>query len=229
MLEPKGFTKIRIDNVGQDLLDSFDHLILDQYVPDARRYRRFSQFRVYWEGGEWMLEKLPHRPLVQPKSLNYSTGGVRREFESMTADPSAVMNQILTEVKLDTNIDWHLDINQYRVYGSRLSPGVSVPEGRHRDGHKFVKIVVFRRHNIEGCELSLYRTLSKTESPFYQGVVEENEAIILDDELMFHDATPVNGIGTEDDPGHRDYFSTALNPWSERHYGPEFEKWAEEN
>ncbi|HFQ4907233.1 TPA: 2OG-Fe dioxygenase family protein [Vibrio vulnificus] len=213
--------KISFINDDEELLDSFNYLKKDQYAPHARRYRRFSQFKVYFKN-KWIFELLPHRPLIQPKSINSASGGVLREFEPMQADPSRVMGNIFERLGIDKSKIWHLDINQYRVYGGKEEHGISVPEGRHRDGHQYVQIIVFERKDILGSQLSVYKTMSKDEIPIFSDTIMPGEAIILNDERVFHDATPV--LGTKDVDGYRDYFSTALNYWENRNYGEEFER-----
>ncbi|MCE7578150.1 2OG-Fe dioxygenase family protein [Aliivibrio fischeri] len=212
--------KITFRNDDMELRDSFNYLKKDQYAPHARRYRRFSQFKVYFDD-KWVFELLPHRPLIQSKSINTASGGIAREFEPMDTDPSKVMGDIFEKLCIDKSRAWHLDINQYRVYGSKSEQGVSVPEGRHRDGHQFVQIIVFERKDITGSVLSLYNTLSE-EKPRFSDVILPGEAILINDEQVFHDATPV--LGTKEIDGYRDYFSTALNYWENRNYGEKFER-----
>lgn len=217
-LGPRGYRIVAIPPASDALLASFEDLPHDEYCGGPQRFHRFSQYRLTFREGSWHMELLPHRPLLQSHVYNRKAGNVSREIPAVLIDPTLWVDSALKAGQLDTSRDWHLDINQYRVVTTPEIEGVTVPEGAHQDGHHYVLIFVFRRSSVTGAVLSLLPLDSGP--PFLQTIIEEGQAILLDDTRMLHDATPVAPVGPA---GHRDYFGAALNPWEERHYGPEFE------
>jgi hypothetical protein len=217
-LTPDGYRIVDIPAASEALLASFEDLPLDEYCGGRQRFQRFSQYRLHFADGHWHSELLPHRPLLQSHVYNSKSGNVRRQTPPLQVDATAWIDAALQSGGLDTTRDWHLDINQYRVITTPDIKGITVPEGVHQDGHHYVMIFVFRRHAITGATL---RLLPVGGGPaFLETVIEAEQAIILDDRRMLHDASPIEPVG---DYGYRDYFGTALNPWEERRYGEEFE------
>ncbi len=217
-LKPHGYRIVDIPVASDALLASFDDLPLDEYCGGPQRFHRFSQYQLRFYDGNWHTELLPHRPLLQSDVYNSKSGNVMREIAPVVADAAPWIDATLQSCGLDTKRDWHLDINQYRVITTPEIEGISVPEGVHQDGHHYVMILVFRRHEITGSVLRLLPVGGG--APFFEKVIEAGQAIVLDDRQMLHDASPIEPIG---EYGYRDYFGTALNPWEERRYGEEFE------
>lgn len=168
----------------------------------------------------WALEKLPHRPFIQSVKFNSHSGGILRHFQPLECDVTQHVADIMEQIKADKDREFHLDVNQYRVYATQIMQGVSVPEGMHQDGHEIVGIMVYRRQSINGAELSLHRL--DTREIFIKTIIQENEAIVIEDEKMLHDATNVTASSTE--IGVRDYIVVNINSWENRRYGPEFER-----
>lgn len=218
-LGPDGYHIVDIPAPSEALLNSFDDLPIDKYCGGRQRFQRFSQYRLRFVNGHWHLQRLPHRPLLQPRNYNQKSGGVPRHIAPLQTDVTTWIDAALQAGQLDTTREWHLDINQYRVITTPDIEGISVPEGAHQDGHHYVIIFVFRRHAITGSTLSLLPL--DTGLPILQTVIGAGQAIIIDDTRMRHDATPITAVG---EYGYRDYLGTALNPWEERRYGDEFEE-----
>ena len=218
-LGQKGYRVVDIPPATEALLESFNHLPVDQYSGSNQRFHRFSQYRLSFRGEDWHMEKLPHRPLIQSSQYNTKSGDIMRHFPPVQAEPTVWISAALKAGGLDTNREWHLDINQYRVTSTSNNPGICVPEGAHQDGHHYVMIFVFKRQDISGAVLKLLPLSDQT--PFFKDIIQESQAIIIDDTKMKHDATPISAIG---EYGYRDYFGTALNPWEDRRYGDEFER-----
>jgi len=77
-------------------------------------------------------------------------------------------------------------MSQVRVITDKSITGITVPEGPHRDGHDYVMNAVFRRHRISGGVSQLMPTGGGP--PFFEDVLQENEAIIFEDTRMWHNA-----------------------------------------
>jgi hypothetical protein len=203
------------------MLAEFGTLPFDPYTGGRQRYRRFGQYRIsYGRGrGRWALQRLPHRPFLQPRSVNSLVGGVPRELEPLRIDPSPQIDAAATQIGLDMAHDWHINVHQCRVVVGNGVAGVSVPEGPHRDGHDYAMLAVFARHNIAGGENQLM-PLGGGE-PFFRVTLQPNQALAFDDTAMWHTATDLRSL--DGGHGHRDLWIVVFNRWDRRKYGEEFE------
>jgi hypothetical protein len=205
-------------------MDEFDTLPLDAYTPGNHRFRRFSTFRMWFEDGQWRSEQQPQRAFLQPKSYNNLVGGVPRVFEPVRIDPTRQMAFAFDHISLDRSGSYALNLHQIRVITDSQIAGVLVPEGPHRDGHALVLTAVFRRHNIEGGVSQLMPVGGG--EPFFASVLEAGQAMVMEDERMWHYAT--NIVSLDGSLGYRDIWIVSINDWGARRYGDEFERRAME-
>jgi hypothetical protein len=204
------------------VLNEFNELPFDEFTGGRQRYRRFSQFRMSFSPdlGRWQLELLPHRPFIQPPSVNRLVGGVPRPFEPLRINPEPQINVGALALGLDINHDWQVNVHQCRVIAKPGTPGVSVPEGPHRDGHDYGMLAVFGRDNITGGENQLMPVGGG--DPFFTVTLQPMQALVYEDPSMWHTATDIAAEGGH--AGHRDLWIVAFNRWDRRKYGDEFEK-----
>lgn len=201
-------------------MDEFDDLPLDAYTPGNHRFRRFSTVRMWYEDAEWRSEQQPQRPFLQPKAYNVMVGGVPRSFEPIRFDPTPQISHAFEQIGLDRAGQYALNVHQIRIITSSEIRGVLVPEGPHRDGHALVLTAVFRRHNIDGG-ISQLMPLGGGE-PFYSITLEPGQALIVEDERMWHHATDI--VSRDGKLGYRDIWIVSINPWDQRRYGEAFEQ-----
>jgi hypothetical protein len=219
-LNAQHFTIIDLPQPSRAMLDEFETLPLDPYCGGKFRYRRFSQYRMHYNGRGWEVSLLPHRPFIQSKEYNPLVGGVRRHLEPLRFDPSEQLDAGADAVPLDRAQVYQLNVHQVRVVTNRQIKGVAVPEGPHRDGHEIGMIAVFRRRNIRGGITQLMP--SGGGAPFFETTLKENQAVVYRDDKMFHHATDIEPL--DDDGGLRDIWIVAMNAWENRRYGDEFER-----
>lgn len=217
-LNEMGFTIIDLPPVDQQFLASFDDLGFDEYSGGNHKYRRFSQYSMRYEDGRWRLELLPHRPYIAYSKYNTFAGGIRRNYMPLLIDPSEILDAAGKAIPLDTEEVWQINVHQYRVITAPGVDGRIVPEGPHQDGHEFVMIAVFRRHNITGAEMTLMPVGGG--EPFFTTTLQDGQAALLADETMFHYVTDIKPV---EEHGHRDIMVVAFSRWADRWYGPEFE------
>lgn len=216
----KGFVRFSFPRLNDEAIREFDHLVFDPYTGSQQRYRRFSQFKLAHFGHQWELEKLPHRPFIQAKSFNGLVGGLARHFEPIRFNPVAQVLAGAHAANFDKTLAYQLNVHQVRVLTDHMIKGVTVPEGPHRDGHMFVMNAIVRRKNITGGVTQLLPTGGG--EPFFEDVLQENEAVILKDGDMWHHVT--NILPTDQSPSFRDVLIITFNEWSVRRYGEEFER-----
>lgn len=108
-----------------------------------------------------------------------------------------------------------INVNQIRVVANGEYRGVTVPEGPHRDGHEYSVIAVVRRENVAGGETQVIDPI--TNQVIHRQTLEENQAIIIDDERYIHYATDIEPA--TGDSGYRDIWVVEINRWENRAYG----------
>lgn len=214
------YTRFTVPPLSREALSEFDSLIFDPYTGGRQRYRRFSQYRLWFEDERWRTEPLPHRPFIQPRCHNGVVGGVRREFEPLRFDPTPQVAAGAFAVQLDEDGLYQINVHQVRVITWNGAKGVTVPEGPHRDGHDFAMNLVVARHNITGGVSQLMPTGG---GPcFFEDVLQPLEALAMADDKLWHHATDILPAGPG--PGHRDTLLVSFNAWERRRYGEAFER-----
>jgi hypothetical protein len=216
------FAVIDLPPVSPAVLESFGDLPHDPFTPGGQRSRRFSQYGLHiGEDGGWRLDLLPHRPFIQPKAVNPLVGGVQRPFEPLQVDFSEQVIAGAVALGLDSGTAWQINVHQCRVVTTQEIKGVTVPEGPHRDGHDFGMLAVFARHNITGGTNQLFPTGGG--DPYFEVTLQPNQALVYNDGDMWHTATDIVASDATRG-GHRDLCIIAINEWSRRRYGEEFER-----
>jgi hypothetical protein len=219
-LNNQHFVRFAVPPLDKKTLAQFESLAFDPYTGGKQRYRRFSQFRIDYVAGAWKLELLPPRPFVQAAGYNKIVGGVARQFEPIQFDPSPQVGAGADAGGLDRSRPYQINVHQVRVIVRSDITGITVPEGPHRDGHDFVMNVIVARRNVSGGISQLVPTGGGT--PFFEDLIQENEAIMFDDRQIWHNAT--NILPLDNSGGHRDILIISFNDWERRRYGEEFEK-----
>jgi hypothetical protein len=216
----RSYAVFGVPPLSEEAMKEFNTLAFDPYTGGRQRYRRFSQMKLQYVNGEWVTELLPPRPFVQSKGYNGVVGGVARKFEPIRFDPTPQVAAGARAAGLDTGRVYQINVHQVRVITDKDITGVTVPEGPHRDGHDYVMNIIFKRHGISGGISQLMPTGGG--DPFFEDLLNENQAIIFDDRKMWHNATNIMPLG--DEPGHRDIMIISFNDWERRRYGEEFER-----
>jgi hypothetical protein len=214
-LDEQGFAVIDLPPVGPELLDSYDDLPVDEYMGNGTRFKRFSQYRLAWRDGAWSFELLPHRDYTTYKKFNPVAGGIRRVYQPVKADFTGLIAAGADGFPLDRSEDWQINVHQNRSRAAAGRPGPLTPEGVHRDGHEFVMIAVLRRVNVAGAQTRLWR--DGEDAPFWTGILDAGQAVLLDDRAIAHDVTDVESA--DGGPAHRDIVIVAFSRWSEKWYG----------
>ncbi|MCP5272576.1 MAG: 2OG-Fe dioxygenase family protein [Burkholderiaceae bacterium] len=188
----------------------------DDLPPDAHlrdggryRYRRHGCFVV--EGGR--AEPVPHRAHWQPVEYNALHGGIERWFEplpgSLQADPAwhrllaglAGTADVLRAGEGASPHRWFVEAHPFRI-DCTGGIGRPTPEGAHRDGVDLVVVVLVARTGIKGGETRVFDARGPQGLRFT--LAEPWSALLLDDERVIHESTPIQPDGEPDAPAHRD-------------------------
>lgn len=179
-------------------LPRWDHLPRDQHLLDGGnyRFRRHSCFIQTLDDDRLALS--PHRAHWQSTDYNALHGGIDRLFEpiepALLAEPGwAALLGGLGRLfgSVSGQRQWFIEAHQFRI-DTRDGLGRPTPEGAHRDGVDFVAVVLVGRQGIKGGETRLFEARGPLGIRF---VMEEPwSAVLLDDQRMVHEATPIQPV-----------------------------------
>ena len=145
-----------------------------------------------------------HRAHWQPLDYNALHGGIERWFEpmahSMAADPAwcalliALAGRAAT-LRGQSSGAWFVEAHPFRI-DTTDGIGRPTPEGAHRDGVELVVVILVDRVRIKGGETRVFDNAGPQGMRFT--LTEPWSALLLDDERMIHESTPIQPIK----PGH---------------------------
>jgi len=181
-----------------ELRGSWSRLPRDTYLRDGGNYRhrRHSCFTY----GSGQLELMPHRAHWQPTDYNALHGGMERWFEPIesTVVASAAWRQLLSTLgaafgAIHPVPRWYIEAHQFRI-DTAQGIGRPTPEGAHRDGVDFVAVILVERHNVRGGETRVFEAKGIAGVRFT--MLEPWTALLLDDERVIHETTPIQADGS---------------------------------
>lgn len=175
----------------------------DQHLRDGGHYRRrrHSCFVVRTAGRDeptQQVQQVPHRAHWQPVEYNALHGGIERWFEAMpsgwTQDLAwqrllQALAAVATRLRgVADGTSWFVEAHPFRIT-TEGGIGRPTPEGAHRDGVDLVVVLMVQRHNVKGGETRVF------DAHGTQGVRftlhEPWSALLLDDERVIHESTPI--------------------------------------
>jgi hypothetical protein len=177
----------------------------DRYLRDGGRYRRRRHGSFIVEGE--VVELAPRRAHWQPVEYNALHGGIERWFEplpdDLVADPAwaRLLRGLARAAELLRGpARWHVEAHPFRI-DTAGGIGRPTPEGAHRDGVDLVAVLLVARHAVKGGETRVFDAQGPQGQRFV--LAEPWSALLLDDERMVHETTPIQPLdaGT---PGWRD-------------------------
>ena len=187
--------------------DSWNDLPLDDYMADKGRYRR-RRHAVYAVDATGKAERQPAQPHFQALDYNPLNGGIERWFEPVREDvgKGPTMRAILGWCSamfgaLVPEVDWHVEVHQFRIEAQGFLAGKPTPEGMHRDGVDYVLVLLVQRRNID----SGTTMIGDDDQGFFDSftLVEPFDAALVDDNRLFHGVTAVQAHDP-DKPAFRD-------------------------
>ena len=191
----------------------WNDLPADNYLRDGGRYRRrrHACFEIKLRRGPTpgTVVRVAHRAHWQPIEYNALHGGIERWFEPMAhrmaSDPAwaalllALADRAAT-MRGQSSSTWFVEAHPFRI-DTTDGIGRPTPEGAHRDGVELVVVILVDRVGIKGGETRVFDTAGPQGMRFT--LSEPWSALLLDDERMIHESTPIQPI----EPGrvgHRD-------------------------
>jgi hypothetical protein len=182
-------------------LPSWNDLPPDAYLKDGGHYRR-RRHSCFMVSGE-SVQQMPHRAHWQPLEYNALHGGMQRMFEPMLASVSQStawlrllnkLGQVCSTLKPSVQT-WFVEAHQFRI-DTTDGIGRPTPEGAHRDGVDFVAVILIQRQGIKGGETRVFAVDGPAGQRFTMS--EPWTLLLLDDERMIHESTPIQPLHAED-------------------------------
>jgi hypothetical protein len=176
------------------LRPAWDDLPPDNHLRDGGRYRRRRHGSFVVEPPQ--VQAVPHRAHWQPVDYNALHGGLERWFEPLPTvwldDPA--FNGLLRAsaglagLRHPTVPRWFVEAHAFRI-DCTGGIGRPTPEGAHRDGVDLVVVVFVGRRDVRGGETRVFDARGPQGMRFT--LREPFSALILDDERVIHESTPI--------------------------------------
>jgi hypothetical protein len=194
------------------LQPSWDELSPDAYLKDGGRYRKRRHSSFVLEADQ--VRQVPHRAHWQPVAYNALHGGMERWFEPMDhatvtqpAWPRLLLGLGTLATALKGAQPWYVEAHQFRI-DTTDGIGRPTPEGAHRDGVDFVAVFMVGRHRIKGGESRVFEAHGPNGQRFT--LTEPWSVLLLDDERMIHETTPIQPLDGPEAVGWRDTLVVTL-------------------
>lgn len=187
------------------LLEDYQSLPRDNYLPDKGLYRFRRYDRFYYLPSTSEVHLLPHEDYFQATDINQVTGGMVRQFEPMlkNSTQNTFLHDLIrfdfaqfplanSEMAQDT---WQVDVHQVLVTADVGSRGEPTPEGIHRDGAAFVTVHLAVLENAVGGEASVYDDDKNHLASFQLETVLDS--YLFNDAILWHGVTPIRSADGE--------------------------------
>jgi len=188
----------QIDYLEVDAVkDSFNRLPKTDHKDGQYRLRRYSKIKLS-DDDDFKYMKMESEAFNQSTDYNKFQGDVPREFEDIedeVIESGGMLEMCDTFLESSGLVDDHeIEIHQIRIVARNESTPVS-PEGVHQDGFRFIAMIGVDRHNITGGNLLVSKTCEG--KPIVDFPLEGGEMVMLDDGVMWHNATQIKPISSD--------------------------------
>lgn len=174
---------------------SWNNLCKDNHLKDGGMYRLRRHSCFIQNLNESALTLTAHRAHWQPTEFNALHGGYDRMFEPIEQDITHDQSflDLITELgkcfaTIHPTEKWFIEAHQFRI-NTNGGIGRPTPEGAHRDGVDYVVVMMLGRNHVKGGETRVFRADGPTGVRFVMD--EPFSAILLDDEKVIHETTPI--------------------------------------
>ena len=189
----------------------WDDLPPDAFLKDGGRYRRRRHGCFIVQPAAGTVAAQPHRAHWQPVEYNALHGGIERWFGPLqpALAESPAWSRLLCALAAHAAVlrglapsaePWFVEAHPFRI-DTTDGIGRPTPEGAHRDGVDLVVVVLVARVAIKGGETRVFDARGPQGLRFT--LTEPWSALLLDDERVIHESTPIQPIDATGG-GHRD-------------------------
>jgi hypothetical protein len=179
----------------------------DEHLRDGGRYRRRRHGCFVVDAP--VVQAVSHRAHWQPVEYNALHGGLQRWFEPLPSAwvADAAWARLLAGfARVADGLRggpqrWYVEAHPFRI-DCTDGIGRPTPEGAHRDGVDLVVVVLVARRGIKGGETRVFDARGPQGLRFT--LAEPWSALLLDDERVIHESTPIQPEGDPAAPAWRD-------------------------
>lgn len=191
-----------------ELVTSWNRLPPDAHLKDGGHYRRRRHACYVQDLAADTLAQTPHRAHWQPTDYNALHGGFERWFDPVEPVVAAAwawtellasLGRLFARVRPVAN--WYIEAHQFRI-DTAGGMGRPTPEGAHRDGVDFVVVLMVGRQAVKGGETRVFDAHGPQGVRFV--MQDPLTALLLDDERVIHETTPILPHRGGTTNGHRD-------------------------
>jgi hypothetical protein len=187
---------------------AWDRLTPDAHLRDGGSYRQRRHSCFVQDLTQHGLTQVAHRAHWQPTDYNALHGGYERLFEPVepALAQSAAWTTLLSNLgslfaRVKPAAQWFIEAHQFRIDTSN-GVGRPTPEGAHRDGVDFVVVMLVNRRGVKGGETRVFDANGPHGMRFL--MQQPLTALLLDDERVIHETTPIQPADGEAAGGYRD-------------------------
>jgi hypothetical protein len=197
-----------LDDLGA-FSDSWNDLALDTYMADGGRYRR-RRHAVFSVAADGAITREPHQPHYQTLDYNPLHGGVARWFEPIVPEfgggPALLTiltwcRQLFGQIEHAADLQWRVEVHQFRIEARPGQEGRPTPEGMHRDGVDHVLVLLMHRQNIVSGTTTIHGLDHEPLGNFT--LTTPLDAALVEDARVFHGVTAVAPLDANA-PAYRD-------------------------
>jgi hypothetical protein len=191
-----------------ELSASWNRLPPDAHLKDGGHYRQRRHACYVQDLGANTLTPTPHRAHWQPTDYNALHGGFERWFDPVEpavatapawTDLLASLGRLFAQVRPVAH--WFIEAHQFRI-DTAGGVGRPTPEGAHRDGVDFVVVLMVGRQGVKGGETRVFDAHGPQGVRFVMQA--PLTALLLNDERVIHETTPILPQHEGATDGHRD-------------------------
>ncbi|MDB5966185.1 MAG: hypothetical protein JWQ72_2685 [Polaromonas sp.] len=190
------------------LAGSWNRLPPDLHLKDGGHYRKRRHACFIQQTADGALTQTPHRAHWQPTDYNALHGGFERWFDPVEPGVAqapawlallAAFGELFAQVQAVPQ--WFIEAHQFRI-DTASGVGRPTPEGAHRDGVNFVVVLLVDRQGVKGGETRVFDANGPHGMRFL--MQEPLTALLLDDERVIHETTPILPEDDANTQGFRD-------------------------
>lgn len=201
LLQPDEFTStLGLDSSAwvkgwTQLCASWNRLPPDVHLKDGGHYRQRRHACYVQEINTDTITSTAHRAHWQPTDYNALHGGFERWFDPVEPEVAnapawlyllSSLGQLFARVR---PVDqWSIEAHQFRI-NTAGGVGRPTPEGAHRDGVDFVVVLMVGRNGVKGGETRVFDAHGPQGVRFV--MQEPLTVLLLDDERVIHETTPI--------------------------------------
>ncbi|ACB53635.1 conserved hypothetical protein [Crocosphaera subtropica ATCC 51142] len=162
----------------------FSNIPKDPYIQEGYRYKSLARCRVK----ENIIEKQPHRPLYQNKTINPINGGLVRVYPEIDNLDDAKEAILLFSNAFKIDYSYEILVQAQRTKCTDKAGGITTPEGFHRDDIAFLGILCINQYNILGSETQLKDNQGNI---VFRKVLNPGEMLLINDSKLLHYTSPI--------------------------------------